>query len=165
MIPRSVTPEMNEQLTKEFQREEVVEAVFSMHPTKASGPDDMSAIFYQKYWDIIGNDITNTILNVLNSNASVAPLNQTNMALIPKTNSSAKMNEFRPISLCNVSYKIISKVLANRLKPIISTIISENQSAFVPGHLITDNVLVAFKIMHYLKRRKEKKAIWPLSLT
>ena len=126
LIPRSVTPEMNEHLTKEFQREEVVQAVHSMHPTKAPSLDDMSAIFYQKYWDVIGNDIINIVLNVLNSNASVAPLNQTNIALIPKTNSPTKMNEFQPISLCNVSYKIISKVLANKLKPILSTIISEN---------------------------------------
>ena len=126
LIPRSVTPEMNEYLTKEFQREEVIQAVHSMHPTKAPSLDDMSAIFYQKYWDVIGNDIINIVLNVLNSNASVAPLNQTNIALIPKTNSPTKMNEFQPISLCNVSYKIISKVLANKLKPILSTIISEN---------------------------------------
>ena len=116
LIPRSVTPEMNEHLTKEFQREEVVQAVLN----------GMSAIFYQKYWDVSGNDIINIVLNVLNSNASVAPLNQTNIALIPKTNSPTKMNEFQPISLCNVSYKIISKVLANKLKPILSTIISEN---------------------------------------
>ena len=117
----------------------------------------MSAIFYQKYWDVIGNDIINTMLNVLNSNALVAPLNQTNIALIPKTNSPTKMNEFQPISLCNVSYKIISKVLANRLKPILSTIILENQSAFVLDCLITDNVLVAFEIMHYLKKKEGKE--------
>ena len=157
LVPRSVTLEMNKQLTKEFQREEIIQVVHSMHPTKAPGPDSMSAIFYQKYWDVIGNDIINTVLNVLNSNASVAPLNQTNIALIPKTNSPTKMNEFQPISLCNVSYKIISKVLANRLKPILSTIISENQSAFVPGRLITDNVLVAFEIMYYLKKKEGKE--------
>lgn len=102
LIPRSVTLKMNEQVTKEFQREEVVQAVHSMRPTKASDPNSMSAIFYQKYWDVIGNDIINTVFNVLNSNASVAPLNQTNIALIPKTNSPTKMNEFQPISLCNV---------------------------------------------------------------
>ena len=102
LIPRSVTLEMNEQVTKEFQREEVVQAVHSMRPTKASDPNGMSAIFYQKYWDVIGNDIINTVFNVLNSDASVAPLNQTNIALIPKTNSPTKMNEFQPISLCNV---------------------------------------------------------------
>jgi len=156
---------MNEQLTKEFQREEIIQAIHSMHPTKAPGPGDMFAIFYQKYWEVISNDIINTVLNVLNSNALVAPLNQTNIALIPKTNSPTKMNEFRPISLCNVSYKIISKVLANRLKAILSTIISENQSTFVPGRLITDNVLVAFEIMHYLKKKGGKKTIWLLNLT
>ena len=96
------------------------------------------------------------MLNVLNSNALVAALNQANIALIPKTNCPSKMSEFRPISLYNVSYKIISKVLANRFKPILSTIISENQSAFLTSHLITDNVLFAFEIMHYLKKKEGK---------
>ena len=113
----------------------------------------MFDIFYQKYWDIIGDDVINIVLNVLNSNASIAALNQTNIALIPKTNYQSKMSDFRPISLCNVSYKIIAKVFANRLKPILFTIISKNQSAFVLGHLIIDHVLVAFEIMHYLNEQ------------
>ena len=128
-----------------------------MHPTKAIGPNGMSAIFYQKYWDIIRDDVTNTMLNILNSNSSPAKLNQTNIVLIAKTNNPTKMCEFRLISLCNVSYKIISKVLANRLKPILNAIISENQSVFVPGRLITNNILVTFEIMHYLKNKREGK--------
>ena len=128
-----------------------------MHPTKALGPDDMSAIFYQKYWDIIGEDVSNIILNTLNSNAPLTDLNKTNIVLVPKTNRPSKMSEFRPISLCNVTYKIISKVLANRLKPILDSISLENQSVFVLGRLIIDNVLVAFEIMHYLKKKRDKK--------
>ena len=102
----------------------------------------MFAIFYQKYWDIIREDVIKTVLNILIFNALITELNKTNIALIPKINNLTKISEFRPISLCNVSYKIVSKVLANRLKPLLSTIISESQSAFVPGRLITNNVLV-----------------------
>ena len=100
---------MNEQLTKEFWKEEIIQVISQLHPTKALGPDDMSAIFYQKYWDIIGEDVSNIILNTLNSNAPLTDLSKTNIVLIPKTNSPSKMSEFRPISLCNVTYKIISK--------------------------------------------------------
>lgn len=64
------------------------------------------------------------------------------------------MTDIRPISLCNVIYKVISKVLANRVKKIIDRIISEAQSAFIPGHLITDNIIVAFEVVHYINKRK-----------
>ena len=160
LIPRKITEEMNEHLTKEFHKEEILQAIHSKQPT-LQDPLVCLLSFYQKYWDIIGDDVSKTILNILNSNAPMADLNQTNIALIPKIKNPTKMSDFQPISLCNISYKIISKVLANRLKPILSTIILENQSAFIPSRLITDNVLVAFEIMHYLKKRKEERtAIW-----
>ena len=67
------------------------------------------------------------------------------------------MADFRPISLCNTTYKLISKVLANRLKLILPSIITENQSAFIPGRLISDNILIAFDFMHYLNHKNEGK--------
>ena len=132
-------------------------ALKQMHPTKAPGSDGMSAIFFQKYWDVVGNDIICMVLNVINSNMSIANINRTNITLIPKINSPSRLSDFRPISLCNVVYKLISKTLANRLKVLLPQIITENQSAFLSERLIMDNVLVAFELMHYLEHKKEGK--------
>ena len=96
LIPRKITEEMNEHLTKEFHKEEIFQAIHSMHPTKAPGPDGMLAIFYQKYWDIIGDDVSKTILNILNSNAPMADLNKMNIALIPKIKTQPKLVIFDP---------------------------------------------------------------------
>ena len=86
----------------------------------------MSTIFFQKYWNVVGNDVTCMVLNVLNSNMSMAEINRTNITLIPKIKNPTKMTNFRPISLSNVIYKLISKVLANRIKTILPQIITEN---------------------------------------
>ena len=93
------------------------------------------------------------VLNVLNSKMSMAKINKTNIALVPKTKNPTKMAEFGPISLSNMVYKLVSKVLANHLKTILPQIITENQSAFLHEWLIIDNVLVAFELMHYLDHK------------
>lgn len=90
----------------------------------------------------------------LSSEELLRLINRTNVALIPKVKTRQYMTQFRPISLCNVLYKIGSKVLANRLKPLLMNIISPLHSAFVPGRLISDNSLVAFEIFHFLKQRR-----------
>ena len=128
-----------------------------MGPTKAPGPDGMNALFYQKFWHVVGDMVVNAVLDFLNSGHMVLEINSTYIVLSPKIKSPEKMSDFRPISLYNVIYKIISKVLANRLKQILPNIISPTQSAFVLGHLITDNVLVAYETLHTMHGRKKGK--------
>ena len=115
-VPSRVTEDMLMVLSSEFTVEEVKVALFQMGPTKALGPDGMNAIFYQKFWHIVGDDVVFTVLDFLNNGNILPEINHTNIVLIPKVKDPENMSDFRPISLCNVIYKIISKVLANRLK-------------------------------------------------
>ena len=128
-----------------------------MGPTKSPGPDGMNALFYQKFWHVVGESIVIAVLDFLNNGNMLPNINHTNIVLIPKVKNPKRMSEFRPRSLCNVIYKIISKVLANRLKQILPQIISPSKSAFVPGRLITDNVLVAYETLHMNSRKKREE--------
>jgi hypothetical protein len=145
---------MNEALLKEFTREEVKKALDAIGDLKAPGPDGMPAIFYKQFWDMLGDKVTDEVLAVLNGGAMPDHWNDTVIALIPKVKNPEKVTDLRPISLCNVLYKIISKAITNRLKGILPEIISPNQSAFVPGRLISDNILVAYEMTHYLRRKR-----------
>jgi hypothetical protein len=164
-LENMVTEEMNCELLKPFVAEEIKMALFQMGPLKAPGPDGFPAGFYQTNWNIVGGDICHAILETLNSGILPSFLNVTNIALIPKIKKPTCVTEFRPISLCNVTYKLISKVLANRLKKILPTIISPVQSAFIPRRLISDNVLVAYETLHTMHTRlKGKKSFMAIKL-
>ncbi|KAA3488752.1 reverse transcriptase [Gossypium australe] len=157
LVKRSVTPSMNEALLKQFTEGEIFQAVKEMPPLKALGVDGFVAIFFQKYWHIVGTDISRYCLAILNRHSDLGDINRTRIVLIPKVDKPKTMSQFRPISLCNVLYKIIAKVLVNRMSNILGDCINEAQGAFIPGRFISDNVLIAYEILHSLKMKKRGK--------
>ncbi|KAL5573135.1 hypothetical protein UlMin_022732 [Ulmus minor] len=156
-LETKVSPAMNEQLDGRFDAEDVRTAIFQMAPSKSPGADGMSALFYKKYWPIVGEEVTTACLGFLNEGLDLGSINETLITLLPKVKCPTHMTEFRPISLCNVLYKIISKMLATRMRSVMNSIISEEQSAFIPGRLISDNAIIGFECLHALKRRRSKK--------
>jgi hypothetical protein len=122
-IPSRITPQMNELLTAEFTREEIKEALDGMGDLKAPGADVMPAIFYKKIWHLVGDQVVSEVLQVLQGRRIPEGWNNTIVVLIPKVQKPERLKDLRPISLCNVVYKLVSKVLAYRLKLILGEII------------------------------------------
>lgn len=144
---------------------EIGEAINQMHPLKAPGSDGIPALFYQKYWHIVGEEIQSMVLGILNEDKSPASINKTFIALIPKCKNPNSPKHFRLISLCNVVMKIVTKVVANRIKKVLPEVIDEEQSAFVRGRLITDNALMAMECFHWPKKKaRGKKGMMALKL-
>jgi hypothetical protein len=163
-VPRKVTDAMNDHLCAPYLDAEIEQALFMMKPNSSPGPDGFTAGFYIKHWNLLKNDICRAVRGFLEGGGMPAELNSTILVLIPKIKNPQELAQFRPIALCNVLYKIASKVQANRLRPVLEEIISEEQSAFVPGRLITDNVITAFESVHYLKRKKGKTGACAIKL-
>ncbi|KAH9727416.1 reverse transcriptase domain-containing protein [Citrus sinensis] len=130
-IEPSVIVMHNQLLLEPFTAVDVKEALFSMHPDKSLGPDGMNPAFYQKVWNIIGQDVTDACLHFISTRTFPDELNDTLIVLIPKKLQPETLTDMRPIALCN--------------------------SAFVPGRAITDNILISAEIVHFLKRKKQGK--------
>lgn len=134
---------------------EIKKAIFQLGPLKAPGPDGIPACFYQKAWEIVGEDVTKAVQHFFSNGYMLKQWNQTFIALIPKVERPENPGQLRPISLCNVIYKIISKCLTNRMKVIMPEIVGPYQNAFVSGRLMGDNCLLSHEVLNFTKKRKK----------
>lgn len=153
-----ITPHDNNLLLKEVQDYEVRNVVFSLGANKAPDPDGLSGMFYQKSWNVIVNDITKMVRNFFKYGTLPEKINETHIILVPKIPHPEEIGHFRPISCCNFLMKIITRIMALRMKPLMNKIITMNQSAFVEGRQIQDNLLIVREAFHSLKKKKQKNS-------
>ncbi|KAL2230749.1 UNVERIFIED_CONTAM: hypothetical protein Sindi_1669300 [Sesamum indicum] len=126
-----------------FTHTDVKQAIFDIAEDKAPGPDGYSSGFFKTAWPIIGQEVSSAVLDFFHTGRILKQINTTLLALIPKVHSPMNVGDFRPISCCNVLYKIIAKLLVQRLSVILDKLISPCQAAFVPGRSIGDNIMLA----------------------
>jgi hypothetical protein len=129
-------------------KQEIWEILKAMKKNASPGPDGFNVGFYLSVWSWIGDDVTNVVRNFYTAGIMPPHLNDTQITLIPKKLACHMPSDFRPISLCNVIYKIIAKSLANRLKLHLPEYIHPSQQAFIQGRRITNNIIVAQEIAH-----------------
>jgi len=161
-VDEKVTALENELLEAPFTENEVREAVFSSYAEGAPGPDGLSFLFYQKFWNLIKADLIDMFNDFFKGDLDLSRLNFSLVTLIPKVGDATNMKQFRPISLLNCSFKIFSKFLTIRLGPISQRIVNNSQSAIIKGKYILESVVVAHELVHSLNKSGEQGVILKL---
>ena len=148
-------------MCSEVSVDEIKEALNGIDDCKAPGLDGYTAKNFKVAWSIVGKDICNAVQEFFSSGKILGEINASIISLVPKVKDPLKVSDYRPIACCNVIYKLISKILTNRLKQVLCRIISQNQSAFIPGRSITDNILITQELLkgYGSKNGKEKCAL------
>ncbi|XP_022007438.1 uncharacterized protein LOC110906644 [Helianthus annuus] len=152
LFSKRLSPQVAHHMIRQVSAEEVKRAMFGIGIDKAPGPDGYTAAFFKSAWPIVGNDVTCAIIDFFETGKLLRELNHTNIVLIPKIPTPSTVSDYRPIACCNVLYKCISKIIADRIKGALNDIVSINQSAFVPGRRISDNILLTQELMHNYHR-------------
>jgi hypothetical protein len=129
-------------------------SLWSLKPFKAPGSDGLHPGFFQKCWNTVGESVVKEVSHIFSSQRMPEYLHKTLISLIPKCQGPETFNQFRPISLCNTVYKIVTKIIMSRLRPIIGNLVSPFQAAFVPGRRGIDNVIIAQELIHSFQRKK-----------
>eukprot|EP00253_Pinus_taeda_P022064 PITA_22064 len=156
IIPSVISQRRNETLEAKATKYEVKKVLFDMDLDKAPRPDGFSTRFLQACWPIFEEDVLKMVQKSQNTQKIGGSTNSAFLALIPKEKGTNNFNRFRSISLCNTRYKLITKVIANRLKLILPKIIPENQGGFIQGRKIVDNFILVQEAIHSSLLRKEQ---------
>jgi hypothetical protein len=147
-------------LIRPFSIDEIKDVVFSLKHNRAPGPDGIPSEFFQEFWDTIKSDMFNLFKDFHDGSLNIGRLNFRTVTLIPKISNAIDIKAFRPICLLNVCYKIITKVLTNRLACCITSVISDFQYGFIKGKYIMDRVVSLHEIIHEVKRKKQSGVIF-----
>lgn len=134
-------------LEAEVTEEEIKGVLFAMPSNKSPGPDGFPSEFFKTTWSVVAPDFIAAVQSIFRFGSLPKGVNSTILALVPKKTDSLVMRDFRPIACCNVLYKVVSKIVANRLKEILPRLVLENQSAFIKGRLLMENVLLASELV------------------
>jgi hypothetical protein len=157
-----VTEEENRLLVENFSEEEVKKVMFQMEHNKSSGPDDFSVEFYQVFWEIIKGDLMALFHEFHHGSLPLFSLNFGTIILLPKSVEALKIQQYRPICLLNVSFKIFTKVLTNRLTSVAHRVIQPTQAVFLPGRNIMEGVIILHEIIHEPHRKKQSGVIFKI---
>ena len=152
----------NEFLCDEFSEKEIRDAVFQMEHNKAPGPDGFPAEFYQFFWETIKADLIQLFVEFHRGELPLHSLNFGVITLLPKKEDATKVQQYRPICLLNVSFKIFTKVLMNRLSVVAQKIIRPSQTAFIPGRHILEGVVILHETIHEMHKKKKNGVILKL---
>ncbi|KAL9272023.1 GTP-binding protein, chloroplastic-like protein [Drosera capensis] len=148
-----VSPTHKALLDAPYAKWEIELSLLDMEDDRDPGPDGYTALFFKKAWPVIGEDVSQTVLEFLNNDKLLSEINRIVVSLIPKVSQARRVGDFRPISYCNVLYKLISKVLPKRLQTILPDIVSNSQNAFVKGRHISDNIMLTQEILFGYERK------------
>lgn len=147
-----------------IENEDIKQAMFSIGGLKAPGIDGYPAIFFQRNWNQVGPAVCKAIKSMWTNAEEIRVVNKTLITLIPKVENPETASQFRPISLCNVLYKCLPKIIVKRLKEIISTVVSPYQASFVPGRNIHDNIIIVNEMIHSMRRKRGNKGVMAIKV-
>lgn len=145
--PYRCSADLSVQLSALPSDEEIRNIIFSLPKSKAPGPDGFSVEFFLSSWELVGSDLIAAVKDFFVNPVLSRQVNSTVIALLPKVPGAARLSEFRPISLCNTVYKIIYKLIGNRLRLITPLAVQRNQVGFISGRLLCENVLLASELV------------------